>query len=480
MPSSPFTSGRWAYTGSVAPSAMQDVDLRRRVRDVVVAADHVRDPVEHVLDRRGEVVGRASVGADDHEVGEVLVLELDPPADGVVPADDALVGHPEADRSLVEVGLAFLDEPLRVGAHLVHPVELEGDRAVPVDPEPPERLLDLLGGLGDLAARVGVLDPQAALAALLARVEPVEEERPDTADMQEAGRARGHADANAHAGHRRRRTPPVGSPSVRQQQGRGAGATFAAGGVYLAVSFAYFGVPVLPPLPARLRRRRQRPAALRLVARLVAARGAARAEPVRHPRCSGRHTEATSPGRRPCPGSPLLLAPVTLTAGPVAAYNVAAILMPALAATTAFLLCRHVTRSFWPSLAGGYLFGFSSYVLGHELAHLHATSSSSCRSPRSSCCGSSRSEIGAGGLVVRLGPAPRTSAHLRHRGVLHALALPRRRARSRVARRSGQAAAPRARAPADRRRLRRLRRAREPAPLLRGDRLPGGDHADDP
>ena len=32
---------------------------------------------------------------------------------------------------------------------------------------------------------------------------------------------------------------------MRQQQGRGAGATFAAGGVYLAVSFAYFGVPVL-------------------------------------------------------------------------------------------------------------------------------------------------------------------------------------------------------------------------------------------
>ena len=160
----------------------------------------MRDPVEHVLDRRGEVVGRATVGADDHEVGEVLVLELDPAANGILPADDALVRHPEADRALVEIGLVFLDEPLRVGAHLVHPVHLERDRAVPVDPEPPERLLDLLGGVGDLAARVGVLDPEAALAALLARVEPVEEERSDTADVQEAGRARGHADANAHLG----------------------------------------------------------------------------------------------------------------------------------------------------------------------------------------------------------------------------------------------------------------------------------------
>ncbi len=74
------------------------------------------------------------------------------------------------------------------------------------------------------------------------------------------------------------------------------------------------------------------------------------------------------------PGLALAFAPVTLLAGPVAAYNVASILMPALAAWTAFLLCRHVTRSFWPSLAGGYLFGFSSYMLGQFQGHLNLTS----------------------------------------------------------------------------------------------------------
>jgi hypothetical protein len=67
-------------------------------------------------------------------------------------------------------------------------------------------------------------------------------------------------------------------------------------------------------------------------------------------------------------------APVTLAAGPVAAYNAASILMPALAAWTAFLLCRELTRSYWPSLAGGYLFGFSSYELGHVQGHLNLTS----------------------------------------------------------------------------------------------------------
>ena len=40
--------------------------------------------------------------------------------------------------------------------------------------------------------------------------------------------------------------------------------------------------------------------------------------------------------------------------------------MPALAAWTAFLLCRYLTRSLWPSIVGGYLFGFSSYLLAQD------------------------------------------------------------------------------------------------------------------
>jgi len=68
------------------------------------------------------------------------------------------------------------------------------------------------------------------------------------------------------------------------------------------------------------------------------------------------------------------LAPVTLAAGPIVAYDVAAILLPALAAWSAYLLCRYLTGALWPSLAGGYLFGFSAFVLGHEEGHLHLTS----------------------------------------------------------------------------------------------------------
>jgi hypothetical protein len=71
------------------------------------------------------------------------------------------------------------------------------------------------------------------------------------------------------------------------------------------------------------------------------------------------------------PGPSLLAAPLTLAAGPVVAFNVWSLLAPGLAAWTAYLLCRHLAGAFWPSLVGGYLFGFSSYVLAQLTGHLN-------------------------------------------------------------------------------------------------------------
>jgi hypothetical protein len=71
------------------------------------------------------------------------------------------------------------------------------------------------------------------------------------------------------------------------------------------------------------------------------------------------------------PGASILAWPVTAWLGPVASYNVWMLLAPALAGWTAYLLCRHVTGAFWPSLMGGYLFGFSSYELAQMTAHLN-------------------------------------------------------------------------------------------------------------
>jgi hypothetical protein len=69
----------------------------------------------------------------------------------------------------------------------------------------------------------------------------------------------------------------------------------------------------------------------------------------------------------------LAFSPITLATSAAVAYNVAAVLAPALAGTTCFLLCRYLTGAFWPSLVGGFCFGFSAYMVGQTLGHMHLT-----------------------------------------------------------------------------------------------------------
>ena len=71
------------------------------------------------------------------------------------------------------------------------------------------------------------------------------------------------------------------------------------------------------------------------------------------------------------PSLALLLAPVTRFFGPIVSYNLIALLSPVLGAWATYLLCRHVTRQFWPALFGGWLFGFSSYEFAHLQLHMN-------------------------------------------------------------------------------------------------------------
>ena len=70
------------------------------------------------------------------------------------------------------------------------------------------------------------------------------------------------------------------------------------------------------------------------------------------------------------PLAALAMSPIEITLGPVAAYNVALLLCPALSAWSAFILCRRIVKSYWPALAGAYLFGFSPYMLARLTGHL--------------------------------------------------------------------------------------------------------------
>ena len=66
--------------------------------------------------------------------------------------------------------------------------------------------------------------------------------------------------------------------------------------------------------------------------------------------------------------------PIQRALGEAAAYNVLSVLALPIAGFSAFLLCRRVTSAFWPSILGGYIFGFSPYMLGEFLGgHLNLT-----------------------------------------------------------------------------------------------------------
>jgi dolichyl-phosphate beta-glucosyltransferase len=103
------------------------------------------------------------------------------------------------------------------------------------------------------------------------------------------------------------------------------------------------------------------------------------------------------------PGLGILFTPITALFGPGVAYNFASILAPALSAFTAYLLCRHVTRSLWASLVGGYLFGFSSYMLGQLQGHLHMVAAFLLPLMALAVVRYLRTEIGSRGLAWRLG-----------------------------------------------------------------------------
>lgn len=69
------------------------------------------------------------------------------------------------------------------------------------------------------------------------------------------------------------------------------------------------------------------------------------------------------------PGPGIVLWPITEAFGPLASVNVAMLLAPASAGWAGFLVCRRVVGAFWPSLIGGYLMGFSSYMVGQMVGH---------------------------------------------------------------------------------------------------------------
>ena len=90
-----------AIDGSVGTERADHVDLARRIVDVIVAADHVRDLHVQIVDDNAEVVGGRAVAAGDDQVVELVVGDLDAALHLVVPGDNSrkriLESHDRSD-----------------------------------------------------------------------------------------------------------------------------------------------------------------------------------------------------------------------------------------------------------------------------------------------------------------------------------------------------------------------------------------------
>ena len=64
----------------------------------------------------------------------------------------------------------------------------------------------------------------------------------------------------------------------------------------------------------------------------------------------------------------LAAAPITVAAGPAVSFNILIALSIPASGWAAFLVCRRLTRKFWPSLVGGLVFGLSAYEMNHTTA----------------------------------------------------------------------------------------------------------------
>ena len=70
----------------------------------------------------------------------------------------------------------------------------------------------------------------------------------------------------------------------------------------------------------------------------------------------------------------LVAAPITMRFGPIVSFNLANLLMPALTATSTFVLTRRIVGRTWPAMLGGFIYGFSAYMAGHQSGgHLNLT-----------------------------------------------------------------------------------------------------------
>ncbi len=216
---------------------LEDIDLPRRIVDMVVAADNVGNLHLQIVDDDGEIVGRRAVRACDHEIVELgigdddtaldHVLDDDIPLEGILETHDrldagrrsagacattAIVAGLESFRPLLVahgiellrcavamVGLALAEQSLDVLAIAFETLSLVVGPLVVVEAQPTHGAEDGVDRCLRGTLPIRVLDTQNENAAVAARKQPAEQCRARAADVKIAGGARGKSSAYLHA-----------------------------------------------------------------------------------------------------------------------------------------------------------------------------------------------------------------------------------------------------------------------------------------
>ena len=199
-----------------------DIDLARRVVDVVIATHHIGDAHVDVVHDHGEVVGRVAVRAEDHQVVEFAVGDLDATLDLVFPHHRSVLRILQPDhaigifaprlialtvgavvtrfpagshrcfahrikfcpRLVGVVGLALGHELLGHFAITLQPMGLVDRAFVVIQPQPGHRIQDGVDRRLGAALTVGVLDAQDEFAATAPGLQPAVQRGAGTADVQ--------------------------------------------------------------------------------------------------------------------------------------------------------------------------------------------------------------------------------------------------------------------------------------------------------
>ena len=132
-----------------ATQRLENLDLHRRIGDVVFAPDHIGHSELDVVDDRGERIEIAAVLAPQHRIGNRGAVDVTFAARNVVPADHALL-EPKTPMWLAAFGF----EPRALGAG-------QSESGSIIDRRTAKRLLALAATIEFVRGLVGRIEPAA-------------------------------------------------------------------------------------------------------------------------------------------------------------------------------------------------------------------------------------------------------------------------------------------------------------------------------